>query len=283
MIRERYSIPTVEEILQDLTGACVFSKLDLRWGYHQIELDEQSKQYTTFATHTGLDRYKCLMFGVSAAPEIYQHVIQQSLQGCPGMRNISDDIIVSGKDQQEQDHNLNNVLTRLQERGLTLNAEKYKFSVPEITFFGYTISGSGIRPADETATAIRNAPKPSTVSEVRSFLGLVNYCSRFIPNFATISAPIRQLTHKGTPFTWTKLHQNAFETLQKMLTSNSVKAHFNPNAPTQLRVDASPVGLGVILTQIHGDEPRPVAYASRTLNPVERRYSQTEREALAVV
>ena len=82
-VRERYPIPTVEEILQDLTGARVFSKLDLRWGYHQIELDEQSKQCTTFATHTGLYRYKRLMFGVSAAPEIYQHVIQQSLQGCP--------------------------------------------------------------------------------------------------------------------------------------------------------------------------------------------------------
>jgi hypothetical protein len=106
VIRERYPIPTVEEILQDLTGACVFSKLDLRWGYHQIELDEQSRHYTTFATHTGLYRYKPLMFGVSAAPEIYQHVIQQSLQGCPGMRNISDDIIVFGKTPQEHDHNL---------------------------------------------------------------------------------------------------------------------------------------------------------------------------------
>ena len=85
VVRERYPIPTVEEILQDLTGARVFSKLDLRWGYHQIVLDEQSKQYTAFATHTGLYRYKRLMFGVSAAPEIYQHVIQQSLQGYPGV------------------------------------------------------------------------------------------------------------------------------------------------------------------------------------------------------
>ena len=199
VIRERYPIPTVEEILRDLTGACVFSKVDLRWGYDQTELDEQSKKYTTFATQTGLYRYKRLMFGVSASPEIFLHVIQQSVQGCPRVRNISDDIIVSGKDQQEHDTNLHNVLTRFQERGLTLNAEKCKFSVPEITFFGYTISGSGIRPTDETVTAIRNAPKPSTVSEVRSFLRLVNYCSRFIPNFATISAPLRQLTHKAPP------------------------------------------------------------------------------------
>ncbi len=115
VIRERYPIPTIEETLQNLTGACVFSKLDLRWGYHQIELDEQSRQYTTFATHTGLYRYKRLMFGVSAAPEIYQHVVQQSLQGCPGVQNISDDIIVFGKTQQEHDHNLNTVLARIQD------------------------------------------------------------------------------------------------------------------------------------------------------------------------
>jgi hypothetical protein len=245
VFRERYPIPTVEEILQDLTGAWVFSKLDLRWGYHQIELDEQSRNYTTFSTHTGLYRYKRLMFGVSAAPEIYQHVIQQSLQGCPGMRNISDDIIVLGKTQQEHNNNLNAVLATLQECGLTLNRDKCKFSVSQVTFFEYTISANGIRPTDETVTAIRNAPKPSSASEVRSFLGLVNCCSRFIPNFSTIAAPLRQLTHKGAPFTWTKLHQNAFESFQKTLTSNSVMAHFDPSAPTQLRVDASPFGLGL--------------------------------------
>ena len=174
-------------------------------------------------------------------------------------------------------------MARLRECGLTLNGDKCKFSVSEVTFFGYTIAANGIRPTDETVTAIRNAPKPSNASEVRSFLGLVNYCSWFMPNFSTIAAPIRQLAHKGTPFTWTKLHQNAFESLQTTLTSNSVMAHFDPSATTQLRVDASPVGLGAILTQTHGDETRPVAYASRTLTPVERRYSQTEREALAVV
>ena len=160
---------------------------------------------------------------------------------------------------------------------------KCKFSVSEITFFWYTISANGIRPTDETVTAIRNAPNPSSASEVRSFLGLVNYCIRFISNFSTVAAPLRQLTHKGALFTWTKLHQNAFESLQKTLTNNSVMAHLDPSVPTQLRVDASPFGLGAILTQTHGDETRPVVYASRTLTAVERRYSQTEHEALAVV
>jgi hypothetical protein len=141
------------------------------------------------------------MFGVSAAPEIYQHVNQQSLQGCPGMRNISDDIIVFGKTQQEHDHNLNTVLATLQECGLILNRDKRKFSVSEVTFFEYTISANGIRPTDETVTAILNAPKPSNASEVRSFLGLVNFCSRFIPNFSTIAAPLRhpKFLHYSSP------------------------------------------------------------------------------------
>ncbi|CAB3993335.1 Transposon Tf2-9 poly [Paramuricea clavata] len=134
VIRERYPIPTVEESLQDLNGAAVFSKLDLKWGYHQIELDEQSRELTTFTTHDGLYRYKRLMFGISAAPEIYQHAIQQVLHGLPGVKNISDDIIVFGKDKSEHDRNLHGVLARLQERGLTLNSAKCMFSVSEITF-----------------------------------------------------------------------------------------------------------------------------------------------------
>ncbi|CAB4038291.1 Hypothetical predicted protein [Paramuricea clavata] len=198
------------------------------------------------------------------------------------MRTISDDTIVFGKTQQEHDHHLNTVLATLHECGLTLNREKCKFSVSEVTFFGYTISANGIRPTDETVTAIRNAPKPPNASEVRSFLGLVNYCSRFIQNFSTVAAALQQLTHKGAPFKWTKLHQNAFESLQKTLTSNFVMVQFC-HAPTQLRVDASPFALGAILTQTHGDKSRPVTYASRTLTAVERRYSQTEREALVVV
>ena len=140
VIRERYPIPTIEESLQDLNGAAVFSKLDLKWGYHQIELDEKSRELTTFTTHDGLYRYKRLMFGISAAPEIYQHTIQQVLHGLPGVKNISDDIIVFGKDKSEHDKNLHGVLGRLQERGLTLNSEKCMFSVPEITFFGFDIS-----------------------------------------------------------------------------------------------------------------------------------------------
>ena len=223
------------------------------------------------------------MFGISAAPEIYQHAIRQVLQGLPGVKNISDDIIVYGKDKSEHDNNLHGVLRRLQDRGLTLNSDKCMFSVPEITFFGFDISARGIRPKNQSVEAIRNAPTPTTASVVPSFLGLASFCRRFIPDFSTIAYPLSELTRKVVPWQWTTTYQSSFDKLKTMLTSDCVMAHYDPAAPTQLRVDASPDGLGAILTQTQHGVVRPVAYASRTLTPVERHYSQTEREALGVV
>ena len=130
VIRERHPIPTLEETLAALNGAAVFSKLDLRWGYHQVELHPESRALTTFSTHKGLKRYKRLIFGLSSAPEMYQYVIQQTLQGIPGARNISDDIIVFGSDQESHDKNLDQTLSRLESKGLTLNQESV-FSVSQ--------------------------------------------------------------------------------------------------------------------------------------------------------
>ena len=283
VIRERHPIPTLEETLAALNGAAVFSKLDLRWGYHQVELHPESRALTTFSTHKGLERYKRLIFGLSSAPQMYQYVIQQTLQGIPGARNISDDIIVFGSDQERHDKNLDQTLSRLESKGLTLNREKCIFSVPELVFFGFKISANGISPDDKKVEAVRNARPPTTAAEVRSFLGLVNYCARFIPNFATLAEPLRQLTRSDSEWVWGEIQQDAFDRLRAALTSDCVVAHYDQSADTELKVDASPVGLGAILLQRSNGTVRPVAYASRTLTDVERRYSQTEKEALAVV
>ena len=112
IIRERYPIPTVDEVLQSLNQSTVFSKLDLKWGYHQLELHPDSRSITTFTTHRGLHQYKRLMFGITSAPEVYQHVIQQSLQGCEGVANITDDIIIYGKNTEEHDRRLESEVER---------------------------------------------------------------------------------------------------------------------------------------------------------------------------
>ncbi|XP_062611303.1 uncharacterized protein K02A2.6-like [Saccostrea cucullata] len=282
--RERYPIPTVDEMLEDMNGSTVFSKLDLRWGYHQIELDKESREITTFVTHEGLYRYKRLMFGISSASEIYQRVIGQVIQGIKGVRNLSDDIIVYGTDQADHNKKLTKVLDRLAEKGLTLNREKCEFGLSRIVFLGHVISSEGVKPGQEKIKAVSETRTPSNSSEIRSFLGLANYCGRFIPNFSTIAAPLRELSRKNTHWSWTNRHQDAFDMLKRALVSAEALAYYNPKAETRIIVDASPVGLGAILAHKQPDGLfKPIAYSSRTLTDVEQRYLQTEREALGVV
>ncbi|CAB4021261.1 Hypothetical predicted protein, partial [Paramuricea clavata] len=242
IIRERHPIPTVEELMEDMTGACVFSKLDLRAGYHQIELEEESRSVTTFCTHEGLYRYI--------------------------VRNIADDLIVWGKSQEEHDRNLEALFQRLDAKGLTLNGDKCEYNQPSLWFYGYSLSKDGLSADPKKVEAIVKTTTTQNVAQLRSFLGLANYCARFIKDFATLSAPLNELTKKSTKWQWTRI----------------AACLFNPAKETTLTVDASPVGLGAILSQIQEDGTiRNISYASRTLTHTERRYSQTEKEALAVV
>ena len=202
IVRERLPIPTIDEVLESLNGSAVFSKLDLRWGFHQIELDADSRDITAFATHDGIFRYKRLSFGVNAAPEKYQHIITQSMAGLRGVANIADDLIVHGRDTEEHDKNLQRVLERLSEKQLTLNADKCTFRMNKVVFMGLLLSKHGVGPTKEKVRAIAEASQPQTPSEVRSFLGLVGFSARFIPDFATTADPLRRLARKGEQFMW---------------------------------------------------------------------------------
>ena len=283
IIRERYPIPTVDEVLQSRNQSTVFSKLDLKWGYHQLELHPDSRSITTFTAHCGLYQYKRLMFGITSAPEVYQHVIQQSLQGCEGVANISDDIIIHGKNTEEHDRRLQRVLKRLKEKNLTLNAEKCKFHMTQMVFMGLMLSDNGIGPAEDKVRAIVDVREPQSASEVRSFLGLANYNARFIPDFTTVAEPLRSLTKKGVHFEFGEEQKNAFNELKRRLSSAETLGYFDKDAKTLIIADARPVGLGAILIQEQQGRKRVISYASKSLSAVERRYSQTDKEALAVV
>ncbi|XP_057305378.1 uncharacterized protein K02A2.6-like [Hydractinia symbiolongicarpus] len=203
IIREKHPIPKLEEILPLLNGATVFSKIDLREGYHQIELAEESRNITAFITHKGIFRYKRLIYGISSAFEHFQKNIEMVIADCEGAKNISDDIFIWGKTQAEHDRNLDKVLRNLSENGLRVNPEKCEFSKNKILFSGYTLTTDGISPDPSKVTAVNKFKTPTTSTEVRSFLGLVNYCSQFIKDYSTLSAPLRKLTKKNTPFIWT--------------------------------------------------------------------------------
>ena len=173
-------------------------------------MDEKSRDITTFITHRGLYRYKRLLFGITSAPQKYQKIIKDVLQGCPGVANIADDLIIHGKGLEEHDRHLFGVLKRLKECGLTLNADKCQFRLPKLTFYRHDLSRSRVSPSEEKVTAIRDAKTPQNSSEIRSFLGLVQYSAKFIPDFATVSEPLRQLTRKNVKFVWGRQQAEAF-------------------------------------------------------------------------
>ncbi|KAJ8385135.1 hypothetical protein AAFF_G00192760 [Aldrovandia affinis] len=166
IIRERYPIPTVDELLQGMNGLVVFSKLDLKWGYHQLELTPESREITTFAIHNGVYRYKRLLFGVSSASEQYQHEIAAALAGIEGVENISDDVIVHARDQETHDKRLHTVMKRLEESGLTLNPDKCQFNMDRLVFMGILLSEKGIGPTEERVRAVSEAREPENASEV---------------------------------------------------------------------------------------------------------------------
>lgn len=249
----------------------------------QVELAPQSREITTFMTKGGLYRYKRLMFGISCAPEIFQKIMEQVLSGLDGCLNFSDDIIVFGPTKDIHDSRLKLTLDRLKQNNVTLNREKCVFGADSIKFIGHTLSASGIKPIHDKIEAVHNFREPTTSEEVRSFLGLVNYVNRFIPNLATISEPLRQLTKKGTKFEWGQKQRNAFMELKKCLTNESSLGYYRVSDRTQVVADASPVGLGSVLIQYKEDGPRIISYANRSLTSVEQNYAQTEKEALALV
>ena len=283
--RERHPTPTVDDLIDKLNGATVFTKLDLWSGYHQLSLAEESQHITTFGTHKGLYRYKKLNFGTNSASEIFQHVFSEQIRDIPKAINISDDIIIFGTTQAEHGKALHAIFERFSLIGLTLNKDKCEFSQSQLTFFGFVFSCDGISTDPAKVSAIHNCPPPNSVKAVRSFLGMVTYCAKFIPNFSELTEPWRELTRKNVPFCWTSKHAKFFNAVTSALTSATVMAYFDQNKETELITDASPFDVSAILTQkVPGSEQRNVvAYISRSLSDVERRYCQTEREALAIV
>ena len=283
VIREKHPIPTVEETLQEISDAKVFAKLDLNMAFHQIELHPDSRDITTFASPNGLYRYRRLIFGVNMATEMFQHLIWQIVSGCPGVCNIHDDIRVVAENHDQLRERVEKVIQKLGENGLTLNYDKCEMGVKTMTFMGETLTSQGLKVSDSKVRAILGAPRPTNKSELRSFLGLAQFCSKFIPRFATVTSPLWDLTKADAEWNWTSTEDDALSELKTLLTNSPVMAYHKQGAETRIVTDASPVGLGAILEQKQQDgEYRPIYYASRRLSPVEQRYSQFEREALGV-
>jgi len=280
----QYPLPRIDDIFASLGNGNRFTKIDLAQAYLQMEVEERSRKYLTINTHKGLYRYNRLVFGVASAPAIWQKAMDQVLQDIPGVQCYLDDILITGSTDEAHLATLRRVLRRLAQFGLRAKKEKCEFFKQSIEYCGHIIDGKGLHKSPEKIEAVIRAPAPGNVTQLRSFLGLINYYHKFLPNLSTVVHPLNNLLKAGSQWNWTKQCRAAFQTCKDLITSEEVLAHFDPSLPLRLACDASPYGIGAVLSHKCRDgRERPIAFASRSLTTAEQNYAQIDREALSLV
>ena len=223
----------IDDILADLAGGVKFSKLDLANAYNQMEVSEESREYLTIATHNGLFRQNRLVFGITTAPAIWQNAIEKVLQGLPSVNVYLDDILVSGRTESESDHlsNLGRVFERLTEFGLKLNRDKCEFSRDSLEYLGHVIDAQGIHKSADKIAVILDAPRPTDVSSLRSFIDMASYYRKFVPDFASTLHPLTTLLEKDRKFEWTDMMDEAFLAVKRALDKSGFLMHFDSSLP----------------------------------------------------
>ena len=281
---DQYPLPRPEDLFATLAGGKFFSTLDLSHAYNQVVLDDGSLKYLTINTHRGLYQYTRLPFGVASAPSVFQKMMDTILQGMDGVICYLDDILVSGRTEEEHLTNLRKVLERLQEHGIRAKRAKCTFLKTSVQYLGHVIGADGLHATDTKIEAIVNAPSPKNVTELRSYLGLLNYYGRFIPNLASLIHPLNKLLRHNMTWRWTKSCRDAFKSTKEKIVSPNVLIHYDVARPLRLAADASAYCIGAVISHVMDDgSERPIAFASRTLMPSERNYAQVEKEALSLV
>ena len=278
-----YPLPTVQDLFAKIKGK-VFSKLDLAQAYLQCELTDASKKLLVINTQKGLLQPERLPYGVAQAPELFQKIMDQALQGLDGVLVYLDDILVASPSVEEHRKDLGKVMKRLKEYNIHLNGTKCEMFKTELNYLGHRITAEGIHPTEEKIQAIRNMKRPEDVKELQSMLGIINFYRRFLPNLSTQLQPLNQLLQKDARWKWTPACEMVFKKLKTALSEKDVLVHYDEKKPIKLSCDASAYGLGAVISHVMSDgSERPIAFASRTMTPTERNYAQVEREGLSIV
>ena len=274
-------MPRIDDILDKLSGATVFSCLDLQQAYHQIRLRDEDVHKTAFTTSMGLFEYRVLPFGLSNAPGTFQSLINSAIG--PELRHCCmvylDDIIVFSKDPEQHVEHLRQVLQKLQRAQLYAKLSKCKFALSSVKFLGHVVSAAGINPDPEKTAIIRDWPQPQSVKELRQFVGLAQYFRKFLQGFPTQIAPLTKLFKRHADWHWGPTQQAAFDGVKHALQTAPCLKLPDPAEPFTMVCDASGVGIGAVLLQ----NQRPVAFDGRKLTETESKWSATAQEMLAVV
>jgi len=281
--REHYKMSTREEIMSKFSGSKVFSKFDASSGFWQMKLDDQSAMYCTFNSPFGRYKFRRLPFGISSASEVFSRTIDDIFADMPRVETNVDDIIVHGRDDDEHDATVIELLDRCRKVGLKLNRKKCVIGVSELVFIGDLLTDKGVRPDPSKVDSIVNIDTPTDRTELQRFLGMVNYLARYIPDLSNKTAPLRVLLDKNIQWQWQHEQERAFNELKEVLSSEPILKYYDPDKPILVSSDASQKGIGCVLLQRHGDEWHPVAYASKAMTKAEQNYAQIEKETLCIV
>ena len=283
--KNSHPLPRIDDILASLDGSQYFSCLDLRSGYWQIPMDEDSKEKTAFTCFAGLYQWEVMPFGMVNAPAIFSELMNDVLRGIQYKFTIAylDDILIYSKTFEEHVEHVEAVFTRLRDARLKLKMSKCEFLKKEVNYLGHIVSPSGIKPDQSKVEAIAKLGPPTDVRGIRSFIGMTGYYRRFIANYAKIAKPLTELTKKNRRFYWNEDCQRSFETLRRALTEAPILAFPDINKPYKLYTDASNYAIGAALVQETEMGERVIQYLSHQLNETQQRWPIIEKEAYAIV
>lgn len=283
LITQHHPLPNVEEIFASLSNCSLFCVIDLKGAYQQLLVGEKSKHLLTINTHKGLFVYQRMPFGVADAPQQFQSVMDRILVNLSNVFCFYDDIIIGGANMSELKSKLCQVLSRLKTHKVKINIDKCKFLKKSVEYLGHILEYNTVKSNPKKVKAVMDAPAPKNVQELQSYLGLINYYRRFCNNLATVAKPLYSLLAKDVEFIWSSECQKSFDKTKQLLTSSNSLELYDPKKQIIVASDASPYGLGAVLSHLINGEERPVMFVSCTLSPAEQNYAQIHREALGIM